>query len=115
MQNSDLASAQAQLSEKHLRYHVVYRLTQNLTPNLVLAQIPAAGATVYSGTSIRLTVSRTVRWVRVLARSGSDSYQSGPFTVPQHWRIRYRLAPGVFGPVLAQVSWSLPLELLEPI
>jgi len=61
---------------------------------------------VYSGTTVRLTVSRTVRWVRVLARSGSDSFESDPFTVPARWRIRYRLASGAFGPALAQLSWA---------
>jgi len=106
VENGDLAAAQSQLASKHLRYRVVYRLTQDTTPNLVLGQIPAAGATVYSGTTVRLTVSRTLRWVRVLAQSGSDSFESDPFTVPRHWRIRYRLAPGAFGPALAQLSWA---------
>jgi hypothetical protein len=103
--NRGVTSAEAQLAAKHLRVHVVYRLTHD-TPNIVLGEIPAAGATVYSGTRVRLTVSRTLRWVKVFARSGTGSYVSDAFAVPRHWRIRYRLAPGTFGPALAQVRWA---------
>jgi beta-lactam-binding protein with PASTA domain len=110
VQNQDVASAQAQLAAKHLQAHVVYRLTDD-TPNVVLRQIPAAGATVYSGTRVRLTVSRTLRWVRVLAQSGTGGFVSDAFTVPRHWRIRYRLAPGAFGPALAQVRWARDSDL----
>jgi len=105
VQNHDVASAEAQLAAKHLRSHIVYRLT-NDEPNVVLRQIPAAGATVYSGTRVRLTVSRTLRWVRVLAQSGTGGFVSDAFTVPRHWRIRYRLSPGAFGPALAQIRWA---------
>ena len=105
VRSHDVASAEGQLAAKHLRARIVYRLT-NDTPNLVLRQIPAAGATVYSGTRVRLTVSRTLRWVRVFAQSGTGGYVSDAFTVPRHWRIRYRLAPGAFGPALAQVRWA---------
>src|SRR5262249_33320230 len=82
------AAAQTQLEAKHLRYRVVYRLAQNAPANQVLGQIPAAGATVYTGTRVRLTVSRTLRWVKVLSQSGTDGYVSDPFTVPDRWRIR---------------------------
>jgi hypothetical protein len=110
VQNHDAEAAQAQLAAKHLRAHVVYRLTSD-APNVVLRQIPAAGATVYSGTRVRLTVSRTLRWVSVLARSGTGAFVSDAFTVPRHWRIRYRLAPGSFGPALAQVRWARESDL----
>ncbi|HEY1368971.1 MAG TPA: protein kinase [Gaiellaceae bacterium] len=106
VENADLASAQTELEGKHLRYHVVYRLARNAPVNQVLGQIPAAGATVYSGTRVRLTVARTLRWVSVLSRSGTDFYESDPFTVPEHWRIRYRLDPGDFATPLAQISWT---------
>ena len=106
LRNSDLASAQTRLAAKHLNYRVVYRLTHSERPNQVLGQIPPAGATVYKGTSVRLAVSRTLRWVKLLAQTGADPYESDPFTVPEHWRIRYRLAPGEFGPAFAQFSWS---------
>ncbi|HST16349.1 MAG TPA: protein kinase [Gaiellaceae bacterium] len=105
VQDHDVAAAQAQLAAKHLRVRIVYRLTSD-APNVVLRQIPAAGATVYSGTRVRLTVSRTLRWVTVLARSGTEAFVSDAFTVPRHWRIRYRLGPGSFGPALAQVRWA---------
>jgi serine/threonine-protein kinase len=106
VQNADLASAQTQLEGRHLRYRVVYRLARNTPVNRVLGQIPAAGATVYSGTRVRLTVARGLRWVKVLSQSGTDFYESDPFTVPEHWRIRYRLDPGDFGPALAQIGWT---------
>jgi eukaryotic-like serine/threonine-protein kinase len=104
--NAGLATAQSQLESKHLRYHVVYRLDRTVPSNQVLGQIPGAGATVYSGTHVRLVVSRTLRWTKVLARSGSDAFVSDPFSVPQRWRIRYRLDAGYFAPPLAQVTWS---------
>jgi serine/threonine protein kinase/beta-lactam-binding protein with PASTA domain len=106
VENVGLSSAQTQLEAKHLRYHVVYRLTQSVAPNQVLGQSPAAGAVVYQGSRIRLTVARTLRWVKVFAGSGADLYESAPFTVPDRWRIRYRLTAGDFGPALARVSWS---------
>jgi hypothetical protein len=77
-----------------------------VAPNQVLGQNPAAGAVVYQGSRIRLTVARTLRWVKVFAGSGADLYESAPFTVPERWRIRYRLTGGDFGPALARVSWS---------
>lgn len=110
LQNHDLASAEEQLAAKHLRSRIVYRLTKD-TPNVVLRQIPAAGATVYSGTRVRLTVSRSLRWVRVFAQSGTGAFVSDAFTVPRHWRIRYRLAPGTYGPALAQVRWARESDL----
>ncbi len=106
LRNSNLVSAQTKLAAKHLNYRVVYRLERTLPANQVLGQIPPAGATVYKGTRVRLAVSRTLRWVKVLAQTGADPYQSDPFTVSEHWRIRYRLTPGEFGPALAQFSWS---------
>jgi serine/threonine protein kinase len=106
VENASLASAQTQLEAKHLRYRIVYRLAQNVPKNQVLGQIPGAGATVYQGTRVRLTVARTLQWVKVLAASGADAYASDPFTVPDRWRIRYRLTAGDFGPAVAQVGWS---------
>jgi serine/threonine-protein kinase len=107
VENAAVASAQGLLSDKHLRYQVVYRLSENVSPGLVLAQLPAAGAIVYRNTRVRLTVARTLRWVRVLASSGTDSYQSERFSVPARWRIRYKVAAGSgLFPALAQVTWS---------
>jgi hypothetical protein len=72
----------------------------------VLGQWPAAGASVYQGTRVQLTLARTSHWVKVFADSGSRDYQSEAFSVPTRWRIRYRLAAGDLGVALAQVSWS---------
>jgi eukaryotic-like serine/threonine-protein kinase len=111
VQDVDLVSAQAQLAAKHLRSRVVYRLAQDLPANQVLKQIPAAGATVYRGTRVRLTVARQLRWVTLFSRSGADRYESEPFTVHRRWRIRYRLDSGGLWP-LAQFSWGRDGELL---
>ncbi|HEY2374091.1 MAG TPA: protein kinase [Gaiellaceae bacterium] len=105
VQNADVVAAQAQLLAKHLNYRVVYRVQHDVPANEVIGQIPAAGATVYRGTRVRLTVARTLRWKRVLAQTGAASYESDPFTVPAHWRIRYRLDPGPFGAGVAQLTW----------
>jgi eukaryotic-like serine/threonine-protein kinase len=106
VENVDLASAQAALAAKHFRTQVVYRLTGSASANQVLSQIPAAGATVYRGTRVRLTVARQLHWVPVLSQSGADSYVSEPFTVPRRWRIRYELVGGGFTPPLAQFQWA---------
>jgi beta-lactam-binding protein with PASTA domain len=106
VRNADLASAEAKLQSSHLRYRLVYRLTDAVPPGQVVGQIPPAGVTVYQGTQVRLTVARTLRWVKVFAASGTDTYESDSFTVPQRWRIRYRLAANDFGLALAQFSWS---------
>jgi hypothetical protein len=107
VQSANLADAQAQLRAKHLQYRVVYRAQRGIPANQVIGQIPAAGATVYRGTRVRLTVTRTLRWERVLSESGTSSYVSDPFSVPGHWRIRYRLAPGWLGAGVAQITWAL--------
>jgi beta-lactam-binding protein with PASTA domain len=107
VQRLDVRSAQTQLAAKHLRYRVVWQLNKSVPANQVLRESPAAGSTVYSGTEVRLTVARTVRWVRVFTATGSDAYVSDPFTVPGRWRIRYRLTPGRdLYPALAQFSWA---------
>jgi beta-lactam-binding protein with PASTA domain len=100
-----VAAAQQQLAAKHLRYRLVWRLTEG-TPGQVLDQIPAPGTTVYQGAQIRLTVARTLRWVKLFAVSNSDDYVSDPFTVPEHWRIRYRLTGNDYGLAFAQFSWA---------
>jgi serine/threonine-protein kinase len=107
VQRLDLRSAQTQLAAKHLHYRIVWERDKSVPANQVLRESPAAGSTVYSGTEVRLTVARTVRWVRVFAAAGSDGYESDPFTVPSRWRIRYRLTPArnLF-PALAQFSWA---------
>ena len=112
VENIDLGLARTQLEAKHLRYQIVYRLSHNMPRNQVLRQLPRAGATVYRGSRIRLTVARTLRWVKLLADSGSGPYESAPFIVPDRWRIRYRLAAGdTFTPTLAQFAWSRDGEL----
>jgi hypothetical protein len=72
----------------------------------VLAQIPAAGISVYQGTRVRLTISRTLRWMNVFSASGTDAYESDVFTVPDRWRIRYRLDADAFGLALARLTWT---------
>src|SRR5205814_2940979 len=86
-------------------YRLVWRLTEE-TPGEVLDQIPAPGTTVYQGAQIRLTVTRSLHWVKLFATSGGDDYESDVFTVPEHWRIRYRLTGNSFGLALAQFSWT---------
>jgi len=105
VRGTDLPSAQRQLAAEHLRYRLVWRLTEE-TPGQVLDQIPAPGTTVYQGAQIRLTVTRSLRWVKLVATSGSDDYESDVFTVPEHWRIRFRLTGNSFGLALAQFSWT---------
>jgi serine/threonine-protein kinase len=104
--NADLASAQSQLEAKHLRYQIVYRLLPNAPVNQVVGQIPSAGAIVYRGSRIRLAVARTYHWVNLFRWSGTDHFQSDPFTVPARWRIRYRLTAAASLPVLAQFLWA---------
>jgi eukaryotic-like serine/threonine-protein kinase len=106
VQSTDLATAQARLLAKHLRYRVVYRVVRDAAPNQVVDQTPAAGASVYQGTHVQLTVVRTQRWVQLLRETGTGSYVSEPFTVPAHWRIRYRVIPGWLGAGVAQISWA---------
>jgi serine/threonine-protein kinase len=105
VQEAEVGAAQAQLEARHLRYHVVYRIRHDVPAGRVLGQIPTAGATVYQGTRVRLTVARTMRWERIFAQSGLGAYESEPFSVPERWRIRYRLAPGGFGVGLARIVW----------
>lgn len=102
---TDVASAQRQLAAEHLRYRLVWRLTEG-TPGQVLDQIPAPGTTVYQGAQIRLTITRTLRWVKLFSASDSSDYVSDPFTVPEHWRIRYRLTGNDYGLAFAQFSWA---------
>jgi PASTA domain-containing protein len=106
VRNTDLASAQAQLEARHLRARLVWRLTDTTAPGQVLEQIPAGGTTVYQGAQIRLTVTRTLRWVKLFAASGAREYESDAFSVPGRWRIRYRLVANDFGLSLAQFGWS---------
>lgn len=103
---ADLVDAQTSLHAKHLQYQVVYRAQSGMPPDQVISQIPAAGATVYQGTRVHLTVTRTLQWEPVLSESGTGSYVSDTFTVPTHWRIRYRFAPGWLGTGVAQISWA---------
>jgi eukaryotic-like serine/threonine-protein kinase len=106
VRNDDLASARSELESSGLRYRLVYRLTDAVPPAQVLAQIPAAGISVYQGTRVRLTISRTLRWMNVFSASGTDAYESDVFTVPDRWRIRYRLDADAFGLALARLTWT---------
>jgi eukaryotic-like serine/threonine-protein kinase len=106
VRTSALADAEARLAATGLRYRLVWQLTDAAAPDQVLDQIPTAGTSVYQGARIRLTVARTLHWVKLFSSSGSDSFDSDVFTVPARWRIRYRLSPNAFGLALAQVAWS---------
>ena len=106
VESADLAAAQARLRARHLRYRVVYRAETGVPARQVIDQTPAAGATVYQGTHVQLTVTRTLRWERVLRETGTGSYTSAPFTVPADWRIRYKLAPGWLGGGAAEIGWA---------
>jgi beta-lactam-binding protein with PASTA domain len=105
VRGTDVSSAQRQLAATNLRYRLVWRLTEG-TPGRVLDQIPAPGMTVYQRAQIRLTITRTLRWVKLFAVSNSDDYVSDPFTVPEHWRIQYRLTGNDYGLAFAQFSWA---------
>jgi beta-lactam-binding protein with PASTA domain len=102
----DLESAKQELEAKHLRYGIVYHRSQTAAPGQVLAQKPAAGNTVYEGTRVWLGAARRVRWKKVLSLSGSDAYESEPFTVQGKWRIRYRLDPGEDSDPSAEFAWT---------
>ena len=104
--HTSFSSAESRLQSEHLRFRIAYRLEPSLLANQVLDQSPTAGTSVYQGTRVQLTVARTPHWVRIFAVSGSRGYLSGAFTVPQRWRIRYRLSTGDLGFGFAQVSWS---------
>jgi eukaryotic-like serine/threonine-protein kinase len=106
VRNADIASAESRLEGTGLRYRLVYRLTDEAPPGRVIGQIPAAGVSVYQRAQIRLTVARTLRWTRVFAASGTDAFESDTFTVPDRWRIRYRLVSNEFGLALARFSWT---------
>jgi hypothetical protein len=47
-----------------------------------------------------------LRWVKLFAVSNINDYVSDPFTVPEHWRIRYRLTGTDYGLAFAQFSWA---------
>ena len=102
----DVDAAKRELEAKHLRYGIVYRRSQTAVPDQVLAQKPAAGATVYRGTRVWLGVARKVRWTKVFSASGSDAYESVPFTVGGKWRIRYRLAPADGSDASTEFAWT---------
>ncbi len=107
VESAALDSARARLEAKHLRSYVVYRLDEHAPAGEVLRQLPRAGATVYTGTRVRLTVSRGHRWKPVLVQSGNGSFESHPFTVAGRWRIILRLrSGGEWRPPVAQVSWT---------
>lgn len=101
-----LADAEARLAAVGLRYRLVWQLTDASAPGQVLRQIPAAGTSVYQGASIRLTIARTLHWVKLFSSSGNSNFDSDVFRVPARWRIRYRLDPNAFGFALAQLAWS---------
>jgi eukaryotic-like serine/threonine-protein kinase len=103
---TDLVSAESALDSRNLRYRIVYRLTDSAPAGTVLGQIPRAGVSVYERTQVRLTVARTVQWVKVFSASGTDSYESDVFTVPDRWRIRYRLDGDAFGLAFARFTWT---------
>jgi serine/threonine-protein kinase len=111
VRNTALASAEGQLAAAGLRYRLVWRLTDSTGPDRVLDQIPAPGTSVYQRAQIRLTVSRTLHWVTLFSRSGTDDYNGDVFTVSSRWRIRYRLTPNSFGLAVAKIGWSGPDEI----
>ena len=101
-----LTTAETQLQAKHLGFRIEYRLAPRASAGQVLGQWPASGASIYQGTRVRLTVARTLHWVKVFADLGSGGYRSEAFTVTKRWRIRFRLAAGDLGLAFAQVSWE---------
>jgi eukaryotic-like serine/threonine-protein kinase len=106
VRSSDVGEAEARLAAAGLRYRLVWQLTDAVAPDQVVGQIPTAGTSVYQGARIRLTIARTLHWVKLFSSSGSDNFDSDVFTVPGRWRIRYRLSPNAFGFAIAQFGWS---------
>jgi hypothetical protein len=106
VRSSALSDAEARLAAAGLRYRLVWHLTDAAPPDQVLDQIPAAGTSVYQGAQIRLTITRTLHWVKLFSSSGSGGFDSDAFSVPGRWRIRYRLHPNAFGLAVAQFGWS---------
>jgi serine/threonine-protein kinase len=107
VENLGLDAARAQLETRHLGSYVVYQQDAGVPVGRVLRQLPKAGATVYSGTRIRLTVSRGHRWTPVLRQSGSGSFESTPFAVAGRWRVVLRLRSGGDWQLpVAQVNWA---------
>jgi len=106
VRSSDVGEAEARLAAAGLRYRLVWQLTDAVAPDQVVGQIPTAGTSVYQNARIRLTIARTLHWVKLFSSSGSDNFDSDVFTVPGRWRIRYRLSPNAFGFAIAQFGWS---------
>jgi beta-lactam-binding protein with PASTA domain len=106
VQNVDLETARTQLEAKHLRYAIVYRVSQASPPNQVVEQHPSPRTVVYEGRRVWLAVTRVRHWTRVFADSGTGAYESAPFDVSRKWRIRYRLDGNDFWGVTTEFAWS---------
>jgi eukaryotic-like serine/threonine-protein kinase len=102
-----LTSAEGVLSERHLRYAVVYVPARMIAEDTVISQSPPPDSVMVHGHSVRLNVARAARWRRVFSAFGSDAYRSPPFTVGETWRIRYRCEiTNGYADVLTDFSWT---------
>jgi beta-lactam-binding protein with PASTA domain/predicted Ser/Thr protein kinase len=106
VRDSDLASAESRLESSGLHFRLVYRLTDSARAGTVLDQIPRAGISVYEGAQVRLTVARTLQWMKIFSATGTDAYESDAFAVPARWRVRYRLDANSFGFAFARITWT---------
>lgn len=109
LRGSTLSEAEGALAAQHLHDTVVYAPSQAIPPGQVMGQSPAPGSVMVQGHTVQITVARAQQWKRLLAQYGTDTYQTPPFKVGDHWRIVYRCGityPTYFSSVFTEFSWS---------
>jgi serine/threonine-protein kinase len=109
LRGSTLSDAEGALGVQNLHYTVVYASSQTIPAGQVMRQSPPAGSVMVQGHTVQLTVARAPQWKRLISQYGTDTYQSPPFKVGEHWRIVYRCGitdPNSFATVLTEFSWS---------
>jgi serine/threonine-protein kinase len=109
LRGSTLSEAEGAVADQHLHYTVVYAPSQAIPAGEVMGQSPPPGSVMIQGHTVQITVARTPQWKRLISQYGTDTYQSPPFTVGEHWRIVYRCGitdPNSFATVLTEFSWS---------
>ncbi len=91
------ASAEGALAAGGLRYAVTLVGAPGASAGAVLAQSPAAAATVPAGTTVELSVKEAARWRELSTFKGSESGASVPVRIlGSRWRVSYSMSyPGV--------------------
>jgi eukaryotic-like serine/threonine-protein kinase len=109
LRGTTLSDAEGAVADQHLHYTVAYAPSQSIPAGQVMSQSPAPGSVMVQGHTVQITVARTPQWKRLISQYGTDTYQSPPFTVGQHWRIVYHCGitdPSSLVTVLTDFSWS---------